>query len=105
MGHVTHIWKLSLGEPHSPGPRAGCSSRLDRGCADFYEKAHFVKPTWRLPRGRVQRLLYPSRYASIRTLSVSHSLYGSPVHYEIHLFRLISGAAIFRAVSPFGWAK
>jgi hypothetical protein len=33
--------------------------------ANFHEKAHFVKPTWRLPRGRVQRLC-PSRYASIR---------------------------------------
>jgi hypothetical protein len=26
---------------------------------DFYEKALFVKPTWRLPRGRVQRLRLP----------------------------------------------
>jgi hypothetical protein len=47
--------------------------------ANFYEKALFVKPTWRLPRGRVQRLLCPSRYASIRTLG-KPTLLGSPVH-------------------------
>jgi hypothetical protein len=37
--------------------------------ANFYEKAHFVKPTWR-PRCVVNATaLCPSRYASIRTLS------------------------------------
>jgi hypothetical protein len=43
--------------------------------ADFYEKAHSVKPTWRLLRGSERSGFRPSRYASIRTLSVSHSLW------------------------------
>jgi hypothetical protein len=50
--------------------------------------------------------LCPSRYASIRTLLVS-LLVGDSVHYGIHLFGLIEGAAFFGAVSPpyRGWTK
>ena len=38
--------------------------------ANFYEKALFVKPTWRLPRGRVQRLC-ALRAMLLSALSVS----------------------------------
>jgi hypothetical protein len=48
--------------------------------ANFYEKALFVKPTWRpLPVVNATTLC-PSRYASIRTLSGSQSLFGGSVH-------------------------
>jgi hypothetical protein len=51
----------------------------------------------------------PSRYASIRTLSVSsHSLFGDSVHMmRSVLSGYQGGAAIFRAVSPprRGWTK
>jgi hypothetical protein len=52
--------------------------------ANFYEKAPFVKPTWR-PRCVVYATTLPfARYASIRTVSVS-PLFGDSVHYEIRL--------------------
>ncbi len=44
---------------------------LDRGYADFYEKAFFVKPTWRLRRGRIQRL------SALRAMLLS-ALLGEP---------------------------
>ncbi len=51
---------------------------------DFYEKALFVKPTWRLPRGQVQRLWVPfARYASIRTVSES------PLGEAVHMMRSV----------------
>jgi hypothetical protein len=51
----------------------------DSGQANFYEKALFVKPTWR-PRCVVDATaLYPSRYASIRTLG-ELTLVGGSVH-------------------------
>ncbi len=52
--------------------------------ANFYEKALFVKPTWRPLRG-VTRLLCPSRYASIRTLE-EPSLWWLGAQDEIRLF-------------------
>ena len=36
---------------------------------NFHEKAHFVKPTWRPCMAERSISLYPSRYASIRTVS------------------------------------
>ena len=42
----------------------------DRGDANFYEKALFVKPTWRLLlEAECNGFECPSRYASIRTFS------------------------------------
>jgi hypothetical protein len=42
---------------------------LDGGYANFYEKALFVKPTWRLLlEAECNGFDCPSRYASIRTL-------------------------------------
>jgi|SRR5215208_3885839 len=47
---------------------------------NFYEKALFVKPTWR-PLCVVNATTLPfARYASIRTLSGSQSLFGGSVH-------------------------
>jgi hypothetical protein len=56
---------------------------------NFYEKALFVKPTWR-PNLVAECNCFecPSRYASIRAVS-ELTLFGSSVHYEIHLFRTI----------------
>jgi hypothetical protein len=40
--------------------------------SNFYEKALFVKPTWRRPRWVVNATALPfARYASIRTVSES----------------------------------
>jgi hypothetical protein len=59
-------------------------SRRGRGRANFYEKALFVKPTWRLVSvAECNGFECPSRYASIRTF-VSLPLGGS-VHYGIRL--------------------
>ena len=66
----------------SPSPER--SIVLDRGYADFYEKALFVKPTWRLYRGRAQRLC-ALRAMLLSALSMSLLLLGSSVHYEIRL--------------------
>jgi hypothetical protein len=54
---------------------------LDRGYADFYEKALFVKPTWRLLAvAECNGFRMPfARYASIRTVSES-TLFGGSVH-------------------------
>ena len=41
---------------------------FDRGYADFYEKALFVKADVAAPSWSSATALYPSRYASIRTL-------------------------------------
>src|SRR5215218_3841134 len=75
--------------------------------ANFHEKAHFVKADVAAPlRGRAQRLRV-LRHASIRTVRESTFL-GDSVHYEIHLFGLLSeGAAIFGTASPphRGWTK
>jgi len=57
---------------------------LDRGYANFYEKALFVKVDVATALWLTQ-LLCPSRYASIRTLG-ELTLVGSPVHYGIRLF-------------------
>src|SRR5215213_874639 len=75
--------------------------------SNFHEKAHFVKADVAAPlRGRAQRLRV-LRHASIRTVRESTFL-GDSVHYEIHLFGLLSeGAAIFGTASPphRGWTK
>jgi hypothetical protein len=55
---------------------------------NFYEKALFVKPTWRLCILAERIGFCPSRYASIRTLR-ELTLFGGSVHYEIRLLRLI----------------
>jgi hypothetical protein len=48
---------------------------------DFYEKALFVKPTWRLYIVVGCNGFLPfARYASIRTLWVSSHSFGSSVH-------------------------
>jgi hypothetical protein len=52
-------------------PRGLCSPASEKYVrqANFYEKAHFVKPTWRL-RSVVNAAALPfERYASIRTVS------------------------------------
>ena len=70
------------------------------GClqvANFYEKALFVKPTWRLRCVVDATIPCPSRYASIRTLSGS-SLWWLGALWDPS-FRA-KGAAIFLAVSP-----
>ena len=60
----------------------------------FYEKAYFVKPTWRL---RMPQTIVPFRYASIRTrLGV-----GSPCDPVHDGFRSGAGAAIYESV-PLG---
>jgi len=46
---------------------------------NFYEKALFVKPTWRLPYGLRNRSLPFARYASIRTVG-ELTLFGGSVH-------------------------
>jgi hypothetical protein len=52
----------------------GMPGALDQGHANFYEKAHFVKPTWRLCIVAERNSFCPSRYASIRTLrELTHS--------------------------------
>jgi hypothetical protein len=51
--------------------------------ADFYEKALFVKPTWRLLCGR-GATAYAVRAMLLSALSVS-LLFGGSVHYEIRL--------------------
>ena len=49
---------------------------------DFYEKAFFVKPTWRLYiRGRAQRL----PLATLLCALLVSLLLGGSVHYEIRL--------------------
>ncbi|HSK83528.1 MAG TPA: hypothetical protein VK902_09035 [Rubrobacter sp.] len=58
---------------------------LDRGFANFYEKALFVKPADVAASSRSSLTAFcPSRYASIRTVSES-TLFGGSVHYEIRL--------------------
>jgi hypothetical protein len=55
-----------------PTPVGGCIPHRTWAMQDagFYEKALFVKPTWGLPRGRVQRRSLPfERYASIRAVN------------------------------------
>ena len=64
--------------------------------ADFYEKALFVKPTWRLVSVvNATADLCPSRYASIRTLGEPTSSRWLGAFDEIRLLGLIEGAAIF----------
>jgi hypothetical protein len=59
---------------------------LDRGYADFYEKALFVKPTWRLYLVAERICFRPSRalcfYPHFRGLT----LCGSPVHRMRSIF-------------------
>jgi hypothetical protein len=44
---------------------------LDRGYANFHEKALFVKPTWRPCRGRTQRATRSGRSEQKRRLKAS----------------------------------
>jgi len=66
---------------------------------DFYEKAHFVKPTWRLLSvAEAQLLMQFARYASIRTFG-EPTLRWLGAYDEIRVDSATEGAAIFRAVS------
>jgi hypothetical protein len=65
---------------------------------NFYEKAQFVKPTWRDPRGRVQRL---STLRAMLLFALSgNPLFGGSVHRVRSVLIRAKGAAIFGAVSP-----
>ena len=62
---------------------------LDRGHANFHEKAQFVKGRrGGLVAVETNGFECPSRYASIRTLGET-TLFGDSVHYGIRLFGLI----------------
>jgi hypothetical protein len=84
-------------------------SRRVRGRANFYEKALFVKPTWRLVSvAECNGLECPSRAMLLSALPRSHTLLSG----SVHLMRSVlssyqGGAAIFRAVSPHarGWTE
>jgi len=65
---------------------------------DFYEKAHVVKPTWRLCIVAERNSFCPSRYASIRTFG-EPTLRWLGASDEIRLDSATEGAAIVRAVS------
>jgi hypothetical protein len=72
---------------------------------NFYEKALFVKPTWRLPlRAERNGFECPSRYASIRTFCEPTPRWLG-AQDEIRLFGLYQGAAIFLAVFFGRWTK
>jgi hypothetical protein len=74
--------------------------------ANFHEKALFVKDDVAAPfvfeyNDPVPLAMLPS------ALLLVSPLFGGSVHYEIHLFGLIEGAAIFASVSAprRGWTK
>jgi hypothetical protein len=64
------------------------STIADRGNANFYEKALFVKPTWRPRCVANSTALCRSRYATIRTFGEPHSLWWLGAFDEILLVGL-----------------
>ena len=80
----------------------GRSLVLDRGYADFHEKASLVKgdvATATTVRFSATRVMLPC-------VTLCEPASCGSVHYEIRLFGLLTDAAIFRAVSPQrNWAK
>jgi hypothetical protein len=73
--------------------------------ANFYEKALFVKPTWRPPCGGCNYYSVPFALCFYSHSRGAHALFGGSVHHGIRLFGLLRGCCDLPSGLPGGWAK
>ena len=70
--------------------------------ANIYEKALFVKPTWRLYESWPSTIAHALRAMFLSALPRSHTLFGGSVHLMRSVLIRAKGAAIFGAISALG---